>query len=683
MRFHRLVPRLLPRSLHHLAPLAALLLSVGLTQAATPSSGLDLPGFDTAVRAQDDLFRAANGAWVSKTEIPADKSSFGTFIQLRDLSDQRVRVIVEELAAKPQAKGSVEQKIAAFYGAYSNLAAIDKAGLVPVQAMLKSITAIKTRRDLARWLGQAQGTVSTPVALWVTADFKQPQMNRAVTWQGGLGMPDRDYYLSADDKLTQTRKAYEDYLTTLAHLAGEKQPAAMAAQVLALERRIAEVHWDKVENRNPVKRYNPMTPAELAQLAPGFDWPVFLAAGQLAGIDRLSVSQPSAVVGIAKLFAEVPLKQWQAYLKLRVLDDAAGVLPKAYREAHFAFHGAALTGAKEEMPRWQQGIGEVNGALGEAIGQVYVARHFPPVYKARMVELVANLMTSYGDSIDGLAWMSPATKTAAKDKLSKYSVKIGYPDVWRDYSKLDVRAADAFGNRARSGRFEWARVAQRAGKPVNRSEWRMTPQTVNAYYNPSMNEIVFPAAILQPPFFDMAADDAVNYGAIGAVIGHEISHGFDDQGSQFDGDGALRNWWTDADRKAFDAIGAQLVAQYEKYEPIPGKTLNGKLTLGENIADLSGLQIAYKAYLRSLGGKPAAVIDGYSGPQRFFLGWSQAWREKAREERSMQLLTTDPHSPPKFRANGAAINHDGFHEAFGTQPGDEMFKASEQRIRIW
>ena len=354
MRFYRRVPRLLPR----LLPLAALLLSVGLTQAATPSSGLDLPGFDSTVRAQDDLFRAANGAWVSKTEIPADKSSFGTFIQLRDLSDQRVRVIVEELAAQPQAKASVEQKIAAFYEAYSNLAAIDKAGLAPAQAMLKSITAIKTRRDLARWLGNAQGAVSTPVVLWVMPDFKQPQMNRAVTWQGGLGMPDRDYYLSADDKLTQARKAYEDYLTTLAHLAGEKQPAAMAAQVLALERRIAEVHWDKVENRNPVKLYNPMTPAELAQLAPGFDWPIFMAAGQLAGIDRLSVSQPSAVVGMAKLFAEVPLSQWKAYLKLRVLDETATVLPKAYREAHFAFHGAALTGAKEEMPRWQKGIGE-------------------------------------------------------------------------------------------------------------------------------------------------------------------------------------------------------------------------------------------------------------------------------------------------------------------------------------
>ncbi|MCV2370076.1 M13 family metallopeptidase [Roseateles oligotrophus] len=668
--------------LFRLLPLAALL-AAGLAHAAAPTSGLDLAGFDKQVRAQDDLFLAANGSWVSKTEIPADKAEYGSFYQLRDLSDQRVRMIVESLAAKPQAKGSVEQKIADFYGSYSNLAAIDKAGLTPAKAMLASIAAIKSPTDLARWLGNAQGAVNTPMVLWVMPDFKQPGINRALTWQGGIGMPDRDYYLKDDDKLSQARKAYLGYLTTLAKLSGEKAPAAMAERVMALEKRIAEAHWDKVDNRNPVKTYNPMTPAELAKAAPGFDWAGFMAAAQLQGVDRITVSQPSTMTALAKMAGEVPLADWQAYLKLRVLDENAELLPKAYREARFAFHGNTLTGAKEERPRWQKGIAEVNGALGEAIGQVYVAQHFPPVYKTRMVELVGNLMSAYGDSIDGLSWMTPTTKAAAKDKLSKYMVKIGYPDSWRDYSALEVRQGDAFGNKARSGRFEWERIATRVGKPVDRAEWGMTPQAVNAYYNPSMNEIVFPAAILQPPFFDMAADDAVNYGAIGAVIGHEISHGFDDQGSQFDGEGALRNWWTDADRKAFEAIGAQLVAQYEKYEPLPGKTLNGKLTLGENIADLSGLQIAYKAYQRSLGGKPAAVIGGYTGEQRFFMGWSQAWRAKARDERTMQNLTVDPHSPAKFRANGAAVNHDGFHEAFGTKPGDQMFKASEERIRIW
>jgi len=666
-----------------LAPLALSLTLAGLAHAAPLTSGLDLEGFDKSVSAKDDLFRAANGQWVAKTEIPADKAEYGSFIVLRDLSDKHVRVIVEQLAAKPQKAGSVEQKVAAFYGSYTDTAGIDKAGLAPLRAMLASIDAIKTPADLAVWMGKAQGQLETPIQLWVMADFKDPSINSALTWQGGLGMPDRDYYLKDDERLAKARAAYEVYLTQLATLSGDKDAAATAKTVLSLERSIAEAHWSKVDLRNPVKIYNPMTPAELAKLAPGIDWAAFLAAGQLGGVERLSVSQPSTATAVAKLVAEVPLAQWKAYLRLRVLDESADVLPQAFRDAGFAFKGTALTGAKEEKPRWQKGIDQVNGALGEAVGKVYVDRHFPPAYKARMQELVKNLLASYGDSIDGLTWMSAQTKAQAKDKLSKYMPKIGYPDVWRDYAKLEVKAGDAVGNRTRSGRFEWERIAQRAGKPVDRAEWAMTPQTVNAYYNPSLNEIVFPAAILQPPFFDMAADDAVNYGAIGAVIGHEISHGFDDQGSQFDGDGKLRNWWTDADRKAFEAIGAQLVAQFETYEPIPGKTLNGKLTLGENIADLSGLQIAYKAYKRSLGGKPAPVLAGYTGEQRFFLGWSQAWREKAREERSLQLLTTDSHSPPKFRANGAAVNHDGFHEAFGTKPGDAMFKPGDQRIRIW
>jgi putative endopeptidase len=651
---------------------------------AAPTSGLDQPGFDPAVRVQDDLFRAANGQWMANTEIPADKPEYGAFIQLRDLSDQRVKTIIEELASKPSARSGVEQKVGTFYATYVDTDAIDKAGLAPIQPLMAEIDAIKTPKDLAQWQGKVQGRLETPVQLWVMADFKNPTMNQALTWQGGLGLPDRDYYLKKDDeRLAKARAAYETYLTTLATLAGMKEPAEVAKRVMAIEQRIAEAHWDKVENRNPVKIYNPMSVGELAKTAPGVDWAAFLQAANLASVERLSVSQPSAAIGIAKIFAEVPLADWKLYFKLHALDEAAPALPKAFRDARFAFRGTALTGAKEQKPRWQQAITEVNGALGEAVGQLYVARHFPPEHKARMQALVGNLLASYKDSIDGLAWMTPATKAQAQAKLAKYMTKIGYPDKWRDYSALEVRSGDALGNQHRSARFEWNRIAAKAGKPVDRAEWGMTPQTVNAYYNPSLNEIVFPAAILQPPFFDMAADDAVNYGAIGAVIGHEISHGFDDQGSQFDGDGVLRNWWTDDDRKAFEMVGAKLVAQYEGYEPLPGKHLNGKLTLGENIADLSGLQIAYKAYKRSLNGQPAPVIDSRTGDQRFFLGWSQAWREKVREERSMQLLTTDPHSPPEFRANGAAVNHDGFHEAFGTKPGDKMFKPSEERIRIW
>ena len=667
-----------------LTTLALLMQLAGFAMAAPPQSGLELKGYDKSVRPQDDLFRAANGHWLSTTEIPADKSSYGAFHQLADLSDKRARAIIEDLSKKKAKAGTVEQKIGDYYAAYMNTAAIDKAGLAPIKPLLDSIAAIQTREQLATWLGAQTGVVDLPVPLGIEADYQDPTINRLQTWQGGLGLPDRDYYLKKDDeRLGKARGAYVDYLQTLAKTAGIADPAGSAQRVLAIEERLAQVQWDKVELRDPQKTYNPMTPAELAQKAPGFDWNAFFTAASLPGLDKLSASQPSYLTGAATILGEASLDDLKLYLTLRTIDANATTLPKVYRDAHFAFHGAALTGAKSQQPRWQQAVGNVNGALGEAVGEVYVKRHFPAADKARMVQLVNNLLASYKESIDKLSWMTPATKAQAQDKLSKYMVKIGYPDVWRDYGALEVKAGDPVGNNLRASVFEWKRQAAKASKPVDRREWLMTPQTVNAYYNPTLNEIVFPAAILQPPFYNTKADDAVNYGAIGAVIGHEISHGFDDQGSQFDGDGKLRNWWTDDDRKAFDAIGSKLVAQYEGYEPIAGKHLNGKLTLGENIADLSGLQIAYKAYLRSLGGKPAPVIDGYTGEQRFFMGWSQAWREKARDERKLQLLTIDPHSPPEFRANGAAVNHDGFHEAFKTKPGDKMFKPSDDRIRIW
>ena len=531
-------------------------------------------------------------------------------------------------------------------------------------------------------MGRMQGLVNMPVNLGLEPDFKKPTHYKPLTWQGGIGLPDRDYYLKADDeRFAKAVAAYRVYLVTLAKLAG--LPEQAADDTIAIERQLAASHWDKVDNRDPVKLYNPRTLAQWSKEAPGVDWSAFLAGAGLGKTQALSVSQPSATTGAAKLLSSLPVQQWRHYFKLQLLNSQADTLPKAFREARFAFHGTALKGTTEEKPRWQQGIDQMNAAMGEALGRVYVAEQFPPEAKQRMVGLVRNLLGSFGDSIDGLAWMSPATKAKAKKKLSTYLIKIGYPEQWRDYSKLEVKAGDAMGNGLRAARFEWARQAAKAGKPVDKTEWQMTPQQVNAYYNPFANEIVFPAAILQPPFFNMAADDAVNYGAIGAVIGHEISHGFDDQGSQFDYDGALRNWWSDADREAFKKLGDALVAQYEQYEPIPGKKLNGRLTLGENIADLSGLQIAYKAYLKSLGGKPAPVIDGLTGEQRFFYGWSQAWREKARENRALQLLASDPHSPPEFRANGAAVNHDGFHQAFGVKAGDKMHKAPEQRIRIW
>jgi len=671
-----------------LSPFAfcALALHAGLALADdTPplAAGLDRAGFDARVRPQDDLYRAVNGQWQKTTPIPPDKPGNGILTALSDRADERVREIVEELAARQAAPGSIEQKIGSFYRSYIDEAAIDQAGMAPLAPWFAQIAALKTHAELAALMGRLQGLLDTPVALDVDSDSKDPRINIALANQGGLGLPDRDYYLKDDERFAKARQAYLKYLETLFSLTGDTQPAAAAQAVFGLERQLAQAQWSRVQNRDPVKTYNPMTPSALAKAAPGFDWRAFLKAASLGGIKQLSVAQPSYAAAMAKTAAATPLATWQRYLRAHLVDSFGRVLPLALREARFDFHGKALLDVPQERPRWQNATRALDGALGEAVGQVYVARHFPPAYKARMLELVDNLLATYRESIDALAWMSPQTKLQAKAKLAKYLPKIGYPDKWRDYSKLEIRDADAFGNSARAARFEHERKAAEAGRRVDRSKWQMTPQTVNAYYNASLNEVVFAAAILEPPLFDMAADDAANYGAIGAIIGHEISHGFDDEGSQFDGDGKLRNWWSDADRKAFAALGAKLVAQFAQYEPVAGHKVNGELTLGENIADLSGLQIAYKAYHRSLRGRPAPLIDGLSGEQRFFFGWAQAWRSNWRDETIVQRVTADPHSPDEFRVNGAAANADGFHDSFGTQAGDKMFKPSEERIRIW
>ena len=658
-------------------------LRLGLAAVAAPVWGLDIAGFDPEVRPQDDLFRAVNGRWMKTTTIPPDKPAYGITTELRDRSDARVRALVEELAARQAAPGSTEQKIGSFYRSFMDEAAIDKAGLAPVQPWLAQIDAVETRHALAALMGRLQGIAGTPVAPWVDADPKDPGINRAMVWQDGLGLPDRDYYLSDGARFSTARDAYRHYVETLLAFVGDKHAAQSAQTVFALEKRLAQAQWSRVANRDPVKTYNPMTQPALAKAAPGFDWDAFFDAAALPHIDRLSVGQPDYVKAAAHALAEAPLSHWKLYLRVRVLDALSKTLPQPVRQASFEFHNRALQGLTQARPRWQDATRALNAALGEAVGQVYVARYFPPAYKARMQELVANLLAAYGESIDTLGWMGPETKRHAKEKLAKYLPKIGYPDQWRDYARLEVHDGDALGNAVRAGRFEWERVARKAGQPVDRSEWGMTPQTVNAYYNPSFNEIVFPAAILEPPFFDMAADDAANYGSIGAIIGHEISHGFDDSGSRYDGDGRLRDWWTDADRQAFAALGDRLVAQYDKYEPVPGHHVNGRLTLGENIADLSGLEIAYKAYHRALAGKPAPVIGGYTGDQRFYLAWSGSWRTKTRVARMLQLLTIDPHAPDEFRANGAAINSDGFHASFHTSPGDGMYKPSADRIRIW
>ena len=651
--------------------------------AAPMSSGLDKAGMDASVRPQDSLFGAMNGAWLKTTPIPSDKSDYGSFTMLDDLSNERVKAIIEGLAAKPQAGGSNNAKVGDFYSSYMDTAAIDAAGMRPLWPYLAQIDAVKTRADLVRLLGQWVAFVDLPMGLGVGPDAKDPTIYSASASQGGLGLGDRDYYLKKDERFAKARKAYVEYMRKLLAAQGSRNATVQASAVMNLETRLAKVQWTQEANRDPVKTYNPMTLEALSAKDRDIDWKAFLDAGQLADPPFVSISQPSYFWAMTRLVKSEPLDVWKAYLRVHLMDALALELPAGVRDARFQFHGVALNGVKADRPRWERAVNSVDDAMGEAVGQIYVSQYFPPAYKARMVELVDNLMKAYAQSIDGLTWMSPATKVEAHAKLARYGIKIGYPDHWRDYTALDVKAGDPLGNAVRAAQFEYHRQVVRNGKPVDRTEWGMTPQTVNAYYDPTKNEIVFPAAILQPPFFDMKADDATNYGAIGAVIGHEISHGFDDEGSQFDGDGKLRDWWTAADRKAFDAITSKLDAQYSAYEPLPGVHVKGKLTMGENIADLSGLQIAYKAWQISLNGQPAPVIDGVTGAQRFYYGFAQVWREKDRDEAMLHLVTTNPHSPPQFRADGASINSDGFHEAFATKPGDKMWKAPADRIRLW
>jgi putative endopeptidase len=624
-----------------------------------------------------------NGSWLKNTPIPADKSDYGTFTMLDDLSNQRVKAIVEGLAAKPGAGGTLQAKIGDFYSSYMDTAAMDAAGMRPLWPYLAQIDAVRNKADLVRLMGQWAGFVDLPIGLSVGPDARDPTVYSAAASQGGLGLADRDYYLKSDQRFASARTAYRAYMRTLLAAQGSRNATMQASAIMALETRLARVQWTQEANRDPVKTYNPLTLRQLSAKAPDIEWKAYFAAADLADPPFVSIAQPSYFWALAKLLGSEPLDVWKAYLRVHLIDALALELPADVRDARYQFRGVALNGVTADRPRWERAVGTLDDAMGEAVGQIYVSEYFPPAYKARMVELVDNLMKAFDQSIDGLTWMGPATKQEAHAKLAKYGIKIGYPDHWRDYTALDVKAGDPLGNSVRAAQFEYHRQVVRNGGKVDRTEWGMTPQTVNAYYDPTKNEIVFPAAILQPPFFDMRADDASNYGAIGAIIGHEISHGFDDQGSQYDGEGKLRNWWTPEDRKAFEAITSRLDAQYSAYEPLPGVHVKGQLTMGENIADLSGLQIAWKAWKISLAGKPAPVIDGITGEQRFYDGFAQAWREKLRDQAMLHQVTTNPHSPPQFRADGAAINSDGFHEAFGTQPGDRMWKAPADRIRLW
>ena len=658
--------------------------------AAAPAgviSGIDTQYIDTSVRPQDDFFTYLNGKWLKDTEIPSDRSSWGTFMKLREDTTPQLLAIIEAAQKDTGAKAGTEtKKIGDLYASFMDAERRETLGYKPLTGELSRIRALKDKKGIPALAAHlAKIGVSSPYGIYVGQDMRESTKYATYISQSGLGMPDRDYYLKQDDaKLAEIRAKYQQHVEKTLALAGEKNAAAQAKAIVDFETELAKVQWTKVENRDPVKRYNKMSVLELTKLAPGYDWKAALgAAGVGNKLDYIIVNQPSYFTGFNELLAKTELATLKSYFEWQLLREYAPYLSKAFVDADFAFYGTALTGVTEQRPEWKKGVATVEGALGEALGKLYVKEHFPAERKARMEELVKNLIIAYGQSIDNLEWMSPATKKEARAKLAKFTPKIGYPDKWRDYSRLAIKRDDLVGNAMRASTFEYERNIGKLGKPIDHTEWGMTPQTVNAYYRSTMNEIVFPAAILQPPFFDMRADDAVNYGAIGAVIGHEIGHGFDDKGSQSDGDGNLRNWWTAEDKAAFKARTDKLVNQFNGYSPLPGYNVNGELTLGENIGDNAGLAIGYKAYQLSLKGKPAPVIDGLTGDQRFFMGWGQVWRSKMREAQQINQVKTDPHSPGQFRANGTVRNMAEFYKAFDVKPGDKMYLPPEERVIIW
>jgi predicted metalloendopeptidase len=654
---------------------------------AGPISGIDTQYIDPTVRVQDDFFMHLNGKWLKSTEIPSDKASWGTFMQLRDDTLPQLRAIIEAAQKDQKRKaGSDTQKIGDLYASFMNEQKLETLGYKPLTGEQQRIRALRDKKGVPALIAHLSKIgVATPYSIRVGQDARASTKHAAYISQGGLGMPDRDYYLKQDDaKLADTRARYERHVAQILGLAGAKDAEAQAKAIVAFETELAKVQWTRVDNRDPVKRYNKVEVAKLGALTPGYDWSAALAASGIANkTDYVIVSQPSYFAGLDAVLAKTDLATLKSYFEWQLLRAYAPYMSKAFVDANFAFYGTTLTGVTENVPRWKKGVGTVEGALGEALGRQYVGQHFPAERKARMEQLVKNVLAAYKQSIDTLDWMGPETKKEAQAKLAKFTPKIGYPNKWRDYSKLTIRADDLAGNVMRANTFGYNRNIGKLGKPIDRAEWGMTPQTVNAYYSSSMNEIVFPASILQPPFFDMRADDAVNYGAIGAVIGHEISHGFDDKGSQSDGDGNLRDWWTKEDRAKFQAKADMLVKQYSGYSPLPGYNVNGELTLGENIGDNSGVAIAYKAYKISLGGKPAPVIDGLTGDQRFFMGFGQVWRSKMRDAAQIQQVKTDPHSPGQFRANGTMMNQPAFYEAFGVKEGDKMYLAPQDRVTIW
>jgi putative endopeptidase len=666
------------------AATVALATATPLVAQAPRTLGIDTTNFDRSVRPQDDLFRFVNGGWLKKTPIPSDASRWGTFDELDERSRESMRAILEDAARSHAPAGSEERKVGDFYASFLDSARIESLGITPLKGELARIAALSSTSDLpAIFVRLSRLGVARPLAVGVGADQKQSSVNVVQVSQSGLGLPDRDYYLLQDARMNAVRQAYQEYVARLFTLASLPDPAGAASRVLALETALATRQWDRARNRDRNATYNRMTLAELGARTPHFDWTRYFTAAGMGTVSAVVVGQPDYLLAADSLIANTPISTWRDYLDFKLIDAYANELSSPFVQARFDFRGKVLSGQQVMRARWKRGVGEVEGGLGEAAGKLYVARYFKPEAKARIDELIRNLREAYRIGIDSLEWMTPETKTRAKEKLSQFTVKIAYPDKWRDYSSMQIRRDDLVGNVMRARAWAFQDMVDQLPKPVDRTRWGMTPQTVNAYYNSTNNEIVFPAAILQPPFFDPTADDAVNYGAIGAVIGHEIGHGFDDQGRKSDGAGNLRDWWTPEDAKAFEERAARLGAQFDALSPFEGAHVNGKLTMGENIGDLSGLAQAYRAYRISLQGKEPPVIGGFTGDQRFFMGFAQVWRSKQRDAALRQQLLTDPHSPGMYRAFVPLVNNDAFQRAFDVKPGDKMYRAPADRVKIW
>lgn len=684
--------RTLHKSISAIAVISVILIGTSCSKPGKPlaintpipdrTSGFDPADLDTTVRPQDDFYAYVNERWIETTDIPPEWSRYGTMQIVYERTEQQLKAIIQG-AANGEPEGNVDiRKIGDLYNSFMDTERAERLGLKPLAPELARIDALESHDDVIRYFGHALSAgITVPVNFYIDADAAQPDRSLAYIWQDGLGMPDRDYYLSDSPQLVKIREQYRTHINSMCALAGWEGAADV---IFDIEKRLAERHWSRVQNRNRERIYsNKFTIPAAMSLSPGFDWTAFLESGKFGTPERFIIAQTDYFAALGKVIKSIPVEDWRTYLRFNTLRSFAPYLNKAIVSEDFNFRRRILRGQEQIRPRWKRAVRLVNHSLGEAVGQEYVERHFPPDAKQRIDTMIENLRLAYGHSIESLEWMTDDTKQAAQKKLALFTAKIGYPDTWKDYSTLDIDVTDLTGNVRRSREFEHRKAVEKLDKPVDRSEWGMTPQTVNAYYRATLNEIVFPAAILQPPFFDFSADDAINYGAIGAVIGHEFSHGFDDQGRKFDGRGRLADWWTESDAREYELRTAGLVEQYNAFRPIPDQTINGKLTLGENIADLAGLIMAFRAWKLLMGNSTPPEIDGFSGEERFFIGYAITWRTKIRDEFLREMLLSDPHSPPEYRVTGALRNMQEFYDTYDVTAEDGMYLPANERVRIW